>query len=328
MPIAWNDISEKSNGGTELLGRKLESVINKTLLDEFQIIPSRLKTELDETKLRIFWAHDMPDDPESAHLASGGWRKYHRLVFVSHWQMQAYIQKFEIPWSRCQVLLNAVVPLVPNPERDNTTIRLIYHSTPHRGLNILAPVFDKLCETHQDIHLDVFSSFNLYGWKESDKNFKEVFAALEKNPQVTNHGTVSNDVIRAFLENAHVFAYPSTWQETSCLCLIESMSAGLLCVHPTLGALPETAANWTMQYQWDETPNKHAGIFYQSLDTAINLMRENLSKTQGQLSSQRAYTNVFYSWDLRKMQWEAFLSSLLEEPRAFEQEKQYFTYRA
>lgn len=328
MGIQWNDISEKSNGGTEILARKLETLINPVLLDEFQIVPSRLRGELDETKLRIFWAHDMPDDPESAHLANGGWRKYHRLVFVSHWQMQAYIQKFEIPWSRCQVLQNAIVPITPNPEKDNTTIRLMYHSTPHRGLNILAPVFDKLCETHHDIHLDVYSSFQLYGWESSDNSFKPLFDMLGKNPQITNHGTVTNEEIRTALSNAHIFSYPSTWQETSCLCLMESMSAGLLCVHPTLGALPETSANWTMQYQWDEDQHRHAGIFYQSLDTAIKLMRDQHSKTSGQLASQRSYTNVFYSWDLRKMQWEAFLSSILEEPRAFEKEKQLFTYRA
>lgn len=328
MPIAWSDVAAKSNGGTELLGRKLESLISPELLDNFQIVISRLRGELDETKIRIFWAHDLPDDPESKFLENGGWRKFHRLVFVSHFQMQTYIKKFDIPWSRCQVLQNAIVPLTPNPDKDFSTIRLVYHSTPHRGLNILAPVFDKLCETHKDIHLDVFSSFKLYGWEDNDKNYQPVFQALEANPQVTNHGTVSNDHIREALQNAHIFAYPCTWTETSCLCLMESMSAGLLCVHPTLGALPETAANWTMQYQWDETLNRHAGIFYQSLDTAINLMRDNHSKTQGQLSSQRAYTNVFYSWELRKMQWEAFLSSLLGEPREFEKPEEVFTYRA
>ncbi len=328
MGILWNEISANSNGGTEQQARKLESLIDPKLLDEFQIVPSRLRGELDETKVRIFWAHDLPEDPESSHLASGGWRKYHRLVFVSHWQMQAYIRKFDIPWSRCQVLQNAIVPIQTNPNKDSSKIRLIYHPTPHRGLGILSPVFDKLCEIHKDIELHVFSSFQLYGWQDNDKNFKQVFDALEKNPNVVNHGTVSNDQIREALANAHIFAYPSIWTETSCLCLIEAMSAGLLCVHPTLGALPETAANWTMQYQWDETPNNHAGIFYQSLDTAINLMRTNHEKTQGQLASQRAYANVFYSWELRKLQWEAFLNSLKDEPRPFEKERQYFTYRA
>jgi UDP-glucose:(glucosyl)LPS alpha-1,2-glucosyltransferase len=328
MGIVWNEISEKSKGGTEILGRKLEGLIDPKLMDEFQIFPSRVRAELDPGKLRIFWAHDMPDDPESAHLADGGWAKYHRLVFVSHWQMQAYIAKFSIPWSRCQVIQNAIDPLTPNPNKNSETIRLVYHSTPHRGLNILAPVFDKLCEMHQDIHLDVFSSFKLYGWEDSDKSFKPLFDMLGKNPQITNHGAVSNEEVRAALSNAHIFAYPSTWQETSCLCLMEAMSAGLMCVHPSYGALPETAANWTMQYQWDEDPHRHAGIFYQSLDTAIRFMREKQERTIGQLASQRSYANVFYSWDLRKMQWEGFLTSLLHEPREVEKPKQFFTYRA
>ena len=328
MGIYWSELSKNSNGGTELLGRKLEEVISPSLMDNFQIVPSRLRGELDPTKLRIFWAHDLPDDPESAHLADGGWAKYHRLVFVSHWQMQAYINKFGIPWSRCQVIQNAIEPLQPVEDKDFTTIRLVYHPTPHRGLNILAPVFDKLCETYKDIHLDVFSSFKLYGWEGSDETFKPLFDVLGKNPQITNHGTVSNEEIRTALENAHIFAYPNTWLETSCLCLMEAMSAGLMCVHPTYGALPETAANWTMQYQWDEDMNRHAGVFYNSLETAIRFMREKQERTMSQLASQRSYANVFYSWELRKLQWEGFLSSLLNEPRDIEQPKQLFTYRA
>jgi len=329
MPILWNEISASSNGGTELQGRKLESLLDPELLNEFQIVPSRLRGELDESKVRIFWAHDLPGDPESDHLKNGGWRKFHRCVFVSHWQQQRYIEHYDIPWSRCQVLQNAIDPIEPSESRGKDgLIHIIYHTTPHRGLNILSPVFDKICETHHDVQLDVYSSFGLYGWQGNDKNYQQIFDALEKNPRVKNHGAVSNDEIRTALSNSHIFAYPSIWAETSCLCLMESMSAGLMCVHPTYGALPETAANWTMQYQWDEVPNRHAGVFYQSLDLAINLVRKNQQQTQDQLLSQRGYANVFYSWKLRKMQWETYLRSLVGEERKFEQVKQFFTYRA
>lgn len=326
MGIQWSEISEKSNGGTELLGRKLESLIDKGLLDQFQIIPSRLRGELDETKVRIFWAHDLPEDPESMHLGNGGWRKYHKLVFVSHYQMHAYIQKFDIPWGRCQVMLNAIEPIETDETKDHSTIRLIYHSTPHRGLNILVPVFNKLCETNDDIALDVFSSFNLYGWGDNDKQYEPLFDLMKENPRIANHGSVPNSEIRTALTKAHIFAYPSTWQETSCLCLIEAMSAGLLCVHSTLGALPETAANWTMQYQYEEDTNRHAGIFYHTLNSAIEVVRK--TNNHGQLQSQKSYTDVFYNWKLRKLQWETFLGSLVHEPREFDKPKQMFTYRA
>jgi glycosyltransferase involved in cell wall biosynthesis len=327
MGIQWSDVAEQSNGGTEIMGRKLESVIDADLMSNFQIVPSRLRGELDPTKIRIFWAHDTADDPESMHLAGGGWRKYHRLVFVSNYQMQTYIKKFEIPWSRCQVILNAIEPINPAANKTHDKIRLVYHSTPHRGLNLLVPVFNKLCETHSDIHLDVFSSFKLYGWGDNDTPFQPLFDLMAQNENITSHGTVSNDVVRAALSNAHIFSYPSTWVETSCLCLMEAMSAGLMCVHPNLGALPETAANWTMQYQWDEDQNRHASVFYHTLNHAIEVVRQN--PNIGQLASQKAYTDVFYNWKLRKMQWETFLISLMEEPREFEKEtKPVFTYRA
>jgi hypothetical protein len=49
-------------------------------------------------------------------------------------------------------------PIAPTAIRKSKErIKLIYHTTPHRGLQILVPVFEKLCEWHDDIELDVFS---------------------------------------------------------------------------------------------------------------------------------------------------------------------------
>ena len=44
------------------------------------------------------------------------------------------------------------------------------------------------------------------------------------------HGFKSNDKVREALQNAHILAYPSIWEECNSRSLIESMSAGLLCV--------------------------------------------------------------------------------------------------
>ena len=52
MPIAWNELSERSRGGTEYMGRELEKRIAPDLLDRFQIIPSRLR-DLDPGRIRI-----------------------------------------------------------------------------------------------------------------------------------------------------------------------------------------------------------------------------------------------------------------------------------
>ena len=325
MPIAKDSLSTNAMGGTERMKFGLDSRIDSTLLDNFQIFVSRAEEQFDEMKIRIFWAHDLPGDPASEHLRNGGWKNYHRLVFVSNWQMQGYIQRYDIPWSKCIVLQNAIVPIEEH-QKPTDKIRLAYWSTPHRGLNILVPVFQKLCEKYDNIELDVYSSFKLYGWDKRDEQYQPLFDQCLDDPKINYHGTVSNDVLRENLKNTHIMAYPSTWLETSCICLMEAMSAGLLCVHPNYGALPETAANWTNMYQWHEDQNEHASHFYAALDASIEALQN--EGVQSRISSQASYANVFYGWPLREFQWEQFLVSLLDEDRSLPKASaDYFQYK-
>jgi glycosyltransferase involved in cell wall biosynthesis len=317
MVFAKDSASINAMGGTELIKNKLEEYLPPELLDNFQIFLSRVEEAYDDTKIRLYYAHDLAEDPATMVLANGGWRNFHKLIFVSNHQMQSFIKKYNIPWDRCIVMLNAIDPITPNGVRSGP-IRLGYWSTPHRGLQILIPAFEKLQEKHSDIELDVFSSFKLYGWEDRDEPYKELFEACKKNPKINYHGSVSNQEIRDNLKNLDIFAYPSIWEETSCLCLMEAMASGLLCVHPNLGALYETAAGMTNMYQYLQDPNHHAGLFYHILDNAIQSVRE--ESTQYKLGFQSTYANAFYSWNSRKNQWRVFLESLLNEDRSLPEE--------
>ena len=240
--------------------------------------------------------------------------------------MQGYIERYDIPWSKCIVLQNAIVPIEEH-KKPTDKIRLAYWATPHRGLNILVPVFQKLCEKYDNIELDVYSSFKLYGWDKRDEQYQPLFDQCLDDPKINYHGTVPNDVLRENLKNTHIMAYPSTWLETSCICLMEAMSAGLLCVHPNYGALPETSANWTNMYQWYEDQNEHASHFYAALDASIESLQN--EGVQSRISSQASYANVFYGWPLREFQWEQFLVSLLDEDRSLPKASaDYFEYKA
>lgn len=317
MSIETNEISQNAKGGTELMASRLGN-LPADLLDQFQIIPSRVRN-LDETKRRIFWAHDLPNDGESAHLQNDGHKRFNKLVFVSHWQQQMYINYFGIPWSKTKVLQNAIEPVnISNKEigakfHKPKKIRLIYHTTPHRGLReILVPVFEKLCENHPEIHLDVYSSFAIYGWAQRDEEFKECFDKIKNHPQMTYHGSKSNDEVKEALKSAHIFAYPSIWPETSCIALMEAMSAGCVCVHPDFAALPETAANLTYMYTWQEKHDNHKNEFYHKLDVIIEAIKQGDIDVLSPL--QKAYSDIFYSWERRQVQWEKLLRDLMDEP--------------
>lgn len=329
MPIAQDKVSGNAMGGTEIMKLKLANDIDAALLDKFQIFVSRVHEPLSDKHVRILWCQDLAGDPESEHLKNEGWKKFHKIVFSSHWQMRGFIDRYNIPWSKCLVIHNGIKPIEWTEKKRGDVIRLVYTPTPHRGLNILLPVFDKLTQEYDNIELDVYSSFKLYGWEERDKPFQQLFDALKAHPKVNYHGTVSNDALREALKEAHIFSYPSIWQETSCLCLMEAMSAGLLCVHSNFGALPETSANWTYMYQYNENMNEHANIFYGVLKSAIEDIK-NLKDEEyiGKIRTQKAYADVFYNWDFVKLQWVGLLESLKNEATEIDKPSgMMFTYR-
>lgn len=311
--IVRNELTVNAKGGTELMAERLVT-LGKDILEPFQIIFGRVR-ELDESKLRILYVHDLPTDPEMDNaLKNEGWRRFHKIIFVSNWQMQKFIEHYKIPFAKCLVLLNAIEPFEPH-EKPTDIIRLAYWSTPHRGLNILLPVFDALCKQHDNIELEVYSSFELYGWKERDEPFKKLFEFANEHPKINNHGSVPNVELRKALEQCHILAFPSTWPETSCLVLMEAMSAGMVCVHPNFAALHETAANWTIMYQFNEDVNEHAKQLFFHLEHTIQSLSD--ASLQSRLSVQKTYADVFYNWLIREQQWKSFLTSeILQETRS------------
>ncbi|MGD0558434.1 MAG: glycosyltransferase family 4 protein [Streptosporangiaceae bacterium] len=311
--IAWSPGSNRASGGTQLMGRWLEERLPAELLDHFQIHMSQREPE-EPGKIQILWCHLHHLAVESTDLANGGWRRFHRIVFVSNWQAQGFINHFGIPWSRCVVMHNAIEPLTVGDDRfepipADRPIRLVYTSVPERGLAILYHAFKKIAEERDDVELEVFSSFRLYGWE--DGVYQQLFDALQQVPRVTYHGAVSNEQTRKALVNSHIHAFPSIKMETGCLALIEAMSAGLACVHSNFGGLFETAAGLTLMYQYQEDPTGHTVVFYDMLKKAINAVRAGDPRLRSRLAAQKSYADAHYNWQLRASQWESFLRGLI-----------------
>jgi UDP-glucose:(glucosyl)LPS alpha-1,2-glucosyltransferase len=208
-----------------------------------------------------------------------------------------------------QVIETPIEPLVlPANPKPTDKVNLIYCSTPQRGLDILVPVFEQLAQDYDNIHLDVYSSFKIYGWDDVDSKFEKLFDRIRKHPKMTYHGFVKQDDLRTALLKAHILAYPNIWKETSCRALIESMSAGLLCVHPNYGALPDTSGGLTAMYQFNEDVNKHANLFKQYLEHAIGVV--NKESAQNYLKFVKTYADSRFNIDKISSQWNGLLKDL------------------
>jgi glycosyltransferase involved in cell wall biosynthesis len=324
----FNEMQQKSNGGTEQTCRMIQSNLPEDLLQDFQISPSRVRN-IKEDKIRIYHLHDLPEDPETNHLKEQPSRdRFHKMVFCGHWQYNRYLNFLGIPQNDKCVVLETPIQPIEYQEKSKEEIRLIYTSTPQRGLSLLVPVFEELAKKHDNIYLDVFSSFAIYGWSDADKQFQELFDRCKNHPRIVYHGSSPNEKVRETLQKAHIFAYPSIWYECNSRALIEAMSAGALCLHPNLAGLSDTSGNLTSMYQYIDDHQAHAEKFYHLLDHAISIV--NQENTQNYLRYTKMYADNRFNITKIARQWEDVLNTLKHQyPTAESREvpKKMFRYK-
>lgn len=320
MTIEFDEFSKKSLGGTEIIKYELQKKLPPKLLNKFQIVCDRIE-KLENNKIRLFWVHLSPIQTEemlkwmkiknTTPLANNGWKKFHKIIFISYFQMEEWVNRYNIPYSHCHVIKYALHPITIQ-EKPSDKVVLFHQSNPQRGLPLLINVFERLAKEYDNIELKVHSSWKIYGLDSWQKEYEQsnLYQRLEQHPKIHNIGYLPNDELKKSLASSHIFAYPCIWKETFCLSLLEAMSAELLCVHSSLGCLPETAANWTVMYQFHEDFNAHEEMFYQKLKQAIKII--NFKQTQEHLKKQKEYVDYFFNWENKTKEWIEFLESMIK----------------
>jgi glycosyltransferase involved in cell wall biosynthesis len=302
-------------GGTELQVELLYKYVDNTLLDKVQITTSvPEKIPLHPTKPNILWQQNSYDQPNLApwFKDKDNHKKYDWYVFNSHWCYEKFRMMFDIPTSKCLVIKNAI-DKIESRKLDYTKgdpVKLIYTSTPWRGLNVLLAAMQLL--NNKNVHLDVYSSTQVYGdqFKEvNDDKFKELYNQAKSLKNVSYIGYKPNEFIKDNLKNYHMFIYPNIWEETSCIAAIEAMAAGLYCVTTDYGALFETGAEFITYVPFEKDYIRLAHTIASVIDVAADRLGDDGVKDH--LKMQIEYTNKFYSWDLRKSIWNRFLQGVI-----------------
>lgn len=303
--VAWNEISPNSNGGTEMVMRFLESELDEKYGKDFQIIPSRVR-DLDHSRYRIYHIHDLPWDPETNHLKDhNSVNRFHRLVFVSNWQRAMYQAMLGVPVDERSVVLETPVKPISYVGKPKDVINFAYTSTPQRGLEILVPVFIELCNKYDNIYLDVFSSFAIYGWESNDEPYKDLFEICKNHPKIRYHGVQPNDTVRYTLQQTHVLAYPSIWPECCSRSVIEAMSAGCAILSSDLAGIPDTTGMSGFHYTFTADMERHKKVFYDRMENLIqtyqqegnDFYEEHLLNIKSFSDHRFNGTNIVHKWE-------------------------------
>lgn len=303
-------------GGTEILKEQLLAQLPEESLDGINLIGSICHPSLvKEDKINILWQHLSYDQPNVRLMQD---RKFvdsiDYFIYVSHWQYNRFREIYKIPEYKSFVIKNATHTFdIVEKQKDNK-IKLLYTSTPWRGLAVLIKAIEILNKTREDFEVDIYSSTKIYGSKfdenEKDK-FEVLFDKCKNTPNVNYLGYADNDSVRVAVQKAHIYAYPSIFEETSCLAVIEAMSAGCHIVTTNYGALPETCGEFATMIEFDSSGQNLIERYAETLNSVIDNYKNNLYKDD--LEMQIKYYNKNYSWETRIQEWKNFLNYVRTE---------------
>ncbi len=297
-------------GGTELMYNELMNRLPEGIKEKYSIFTYPVNA--DDTKPLIYWNHLSYDQPSVQFLKNPQLVDYiHHFVFVSHWQAEQYRKIFNIPGFKTTVIKNAHLGI--NKKQFNTAsqIKVCFTSTPWRGLELLLDVWEQLDVSNCELH--IFSSTEIYGkefMQQEDEKYIHLYNRCKLLKNVVYRGFIKNEKLREELPTFDILAYPCTFEETSCLSVIEALAAGLRVVTSNLGALPETTEGWATLYPYLSNLQLHKQKFKQLLQNEINNIRN--TQVIKKLKEQQSTYNTRWSWDTRIHDWTTFFKNLGE----------------
>ena len=306
--------NQNPKGGTELQFNYLEEYVDKKLLDQVQITTSvPEKIPLHPNKVNILWQKNSYDQPNLApwFQDKSNHHKYDWYVFNSHWTFEKFRMMFGLPAEKCLVIKNGIDKIQKaKPYKQGDPIRIIHQNTPWRGLSVLLGAMQLV--KNPLITLDVYSSTEVYGkqfFEKNDHEYTELYEQAKKLPNVNYLGYRPNSYIKDNMHKYNMYAYPSIFEETSCISLLECMAGGLYCVTTNLGALFETGAEFPMYIPFDNDLRRLSMKFASAIEASANILHE--ETIHKHLETQSDYVNAYYNWNKIGTSWTRFLTGAI-----------------
>jgi hypothetical protein len=192
------------------------------------------------------------------------------------------------------------------PERN--PYRLIYSSSPDRGLEYLLKIVDRAQEFIPELELHIFYGFQninskyLKNVKYIQKIKENVENGIAAGKNIYWHDRVTQkELYKEFLKS-NLWVYSSTFSESSCISCMEAQA---------LGAIPITNPWWALEQ------NVHFGTFIQGNPYTDELVRSRyvgeiiravkFPWSYNQRLQMMETSRQFFSWERFLDRWEAFL---------------------
>lgn len=204
--------------------------------------------------------------------------------------------------------------------------KLIYASSPDRGVERLLELFPKIRAEVPNAELEIYYGFNT--WRSMCENYGDTkgmdkiryYEDLLTNKVPTGvkfMGRVGQQQLADAYLKAKVMAYPTWFSETSCISAMEAQAAGCVPVTSALAALEETVKHGFLLGGAENTP-EYGELFVQ---TVVKLLKDEELREM-YAAAGRSWAMEHLGWDDVVRDWEAmFLSAVAQRKPAVENKK-------
>ena len=248
-------------------------------------------------KKRFLWTGDAFDQPST--IGIGDKRiidQLDGLLCVSEWQQDTMCKVSGFPITKTHVIKNGIDPELFVGQRSNNPKRLIYSSTPYRGLRYLLPIFKAVKEQVPDAELAIASGYDVYAGSgevplSQQKELEILKQSFSAMPGVTWLGNLTQKALACEMMKSGIYAYPNIFAETSCISVMEAKAAGIVPITTDLGALPSTVGNGGIVIASGANTSNSAGISELPSDVVDNFIKT-VVDVMLQEETWRSYSNI------------------------------------
>lgn len=285
--------------------------------EKFKVLVSSRSTlpfqEKPNAHASFLWLHDVNLGPDAEPFMNVP----DKVIGLTNWHSNHLQKLYNIDKNKMTVIPNGVnLDRFPLEKWNHDPNKLIYSSSPDRGLDQLLSMWPYMKKRYSDLELHIY-----YGWHMIDKII-EHYREMGVNQQsdhlkhfktkimhqidflggeeagIYQHGRVNQDVLAEAMMGSNIWPYPTTFSETFAITAIEMQAAGVIPVTSNLAALTETVAPYYEKLDGWPANNDYQTRFLRLF--AMSYEDEEYKKEGRELGRKHAES---YSWESAYTKW-------------------------
>lgn len=258
-----------------------------------------------KSKFTMLWLHDVPNNND---FTKERLFKIDKIAVLSeyHKSLLRMVDKGQvkpIPDSQVFVTANGI-PDMDKFAWNGKENSIAYVSSPDRGLVYLLKNWKAIHTAVPDSELNIYYGFNTFDILHKNnpamQKWKEGVMALMDQPGIKYHGRVSHTKLHEELSKSDIWAYPTDFQEISCISAMKAEALGAIPVVTNYAALKETIKNG---YKIDVNIKTEDGQ-KEYVEALVKIMKD----SQGKLDKRKTmipFARDYFKWSKVANDWDA-----------------------